>query len=123
MKMRFMCLCLLGTLSAFAADNIPVVTEATFNQDIKSGVVLVDFFAPWCGPCKQMSSVLDAVSRNLQPGTRIIKVNIDKSRSLMDSNQVSALPTLVLFKNGKEVGRLTGFNDQRAVENFINTAK
>lgn len=120
MFLRLFILTLLGTLPAFAG-SIQVVNEQNFDQEIKSGVVLVEFYGPWCGPCKRLSPVLDKIADNLPEGKKIVKVNIDQSKDLAKQYDVSGVPTMILFKKGKEAGRLVGGYDQQSIEDFINS--
>lgn len=122
MYLWLLCLALFGTLPAVAAE-VPVVTEQDFDDTIKSGVVLVDFYGAWCGPCKKLSPVIDSAADKLQGGKKIVKVNIDQSRALADRYNVRAVPTLILFKNGSEVDRMQGAVSEEAVLEFINSAK
>lgn len=119
---HLVCLALFGTLSAFASEGVQDVHEQNFDSEVKSGIVLVDFYGSWCGPCKQLSPILDKVSQDLK-GAKIVKVNIDKSKSIASRYDVNAVPTMILLKNGKEVGRLVGFNNKAAIENFIDSAR
>ncbi len=70
--------------------------------------VLVDFYAPWCGPCQMMGPILDEVNSRLRGRLRVVKINTDKYPQLASRYQISALPTLVLFKNGEPSDRLEG---------------
>jgi len=80
-----------------------------FNSLINSGKpVLVDFFAEWCGPCKTMAPILKDVKTNLGEKATIIKVDVDKNQNAAMAYQVRSVPTLILFKNGKEVWKQSG---------------
>lgn len=70
--------------------------------------LLVDFSAPWCGPCRMMEPILDQVSAQMKQQLRVVKINTDNYPELASQYQVHALPTLVLFKNGQPVDRLEG---------------
>ncbi len=122
MYLWLLCLALFGTLPAVAAE-VPVVTEQNFDDSIKSGVVLVDFYGSWCGPCKKLGPVLDSAADKLKGGKKIVKVNIDQSKDLADRFNVRAVPTMILFKNGKEVDRMQGAVSEDDVLDFINSAK
>jgi thioredoxin 1 len=86
------------------------------NQD---KVVLVDFYADWCGPCKMMSPVLKQVKDNLGNRVSIIKINIDKNLSLATKYQVRGVPTFLLFKNGEQLWRQSGVVQKDDLINII----
>ncbi len=103
--------------------NIKHLAEDTFNKDIQDGIVLVDFYADWCGPCRMMTPVLENVAKELKGQAIIGKLDIDKAQRIASQHQVTSIPTLVLFKAGKEVGRLVGLRDAAAVKQLIEGAK
>ncbi len=70
--------------------------------------VLVDFYASWCGPCQMMAPILEQVNAQLKPKLRVVKIDTDKYPQLASQYQIHALPTLVLFKEGKPVDRIEG---------------
>ncbi len=84
----------------------------SFDSIIKGEqIVLVDFFATWCGPCKMMSPILDQLKEQLSDGLRILKVDVDKNPAVAAQYQVRGVPTLILFKNGKVLWRQSGVVD------------
>lgn len=92
------------------SGNVPAVTADAFAQDVlaSDGVVLVDFWAPWCGPCRLMGKTLEQVGPEYTGRLRIVKLNVDDHRSLAQRYGVRAIPTLVFFRSGKEVRRIQG---------------
>lgn len=70
--------------------------------------VLVDFYAPWCGPCQMMATILQQVNTQLKNRLRVVKINTDNYPELASEHRIHALPTLVLFKNGQPVDRIEG---------------
>ncbi len=86
------------------------------NQD---KAVLVDFFAEWCGPCKMMSPILKQVKDDLSDGVSIIKIDVDKNQALAAKYQVRGVPTLLLFKNGKQVWRQSGVLQKNEIIDVI----
>ena len=95
--------------------------EETFHEGIHSGIVLVDFYADWCGPCRMLTPVLEDVARELGDAAKIAKIDIDKAQNIASTFQVTSIPTLILFKEGKEVGRLVGLRDQETIKDFIHS--
>jgi len=87
------------------------------NQDKP---ILIDFFAEWCGPCKTMSPILKAVKDNLGNDISIIKVDVDKNQSLASKYQVRGVPTLMLFKKGKQLWRQSGVLSSKEIISIIN---
>ena len=80
-----------------------------FNDIINSGqLTLVDFFATWCGPCKQMHPVLDQLKQELGDSIRIVKLDVDKNEALAAAYRIQSVPTLMLFRSGQVVWRQSG---------------
>ena len=89
------------------------------NQDQP---VLVDFFADWCGPCKMLGPVLKQVKESLGERVSIIKIDVDKNQALAAKYQVRGVPTMLLFKNGKQVWRQSGVVQKDDIINVITSA-
>lgn len=81
-------------------------TKETFVEEINSEKVLVDFWAPWCGPCKMLSGTLDQIQK--ETNIKIVKVNVDEESELASIYNIRSLPTLILFKNGEMVNQIVG---------------
>ncbi|WP_405293485.1 thioredoxin [Algibacter sp. Ld11] len=81
--------------------------------------VLVDFYAEWCGPCKMMSPILKDVKDNLKNRVSIIKIDVDKNQAIAAKYQVRGVPTMLLFKKGKQVWRQSGVLDKNELINVI----
>ena len=84
--------------------------------------VLVDFWAPWCGPCKLAEPVLEELSEAYKEKLRIVKLNVDDNQSWPPKYGVMSIPTTILFKSGQEVGRQIGFAGKNAYEDLIKKA-
>lgn len=97
------------------------VNAEQFEEAINSGdKVLVDFFATWCGPCKFIGPVLEELADELEAGRQIIKVDIDQLPQVANQYMVTAVPTMVMFKDGAETGRLVGVHDEDAIMALFN---
>jgi thioredoxin 1 len=83
--------------------------------------VLIDFWASWCGPCKMMSPVVDQIAEELNDSVKVCKVNIDEEQNLAVKYNVMSIPTFVVIKDGKEVGRTIGVQDKNDIINIINS--
>jgi thioredoxin len=85
----------------------------TFDELLqKEPLVLVDFWAPWCGPCKMQTPILEKMSQSGAVAVTIVKVNTDESPDLAQKMNISSIPTLILFKNGKEVDKFVGLQSE-----------
>ncbi|HHT67246.1 MAG TPA: thioredoxin [Erysipelotrichaceae bacterium] len=90
-----------------------------FANAIKEGTVLVDFFASWCGPCRMIAPVLEQLAEE-NKDLLIIKVDVDKATALASQYQIQAIPTLMLFKDGKHMGTKMGYLNKNQLVKFVN---
>lgn len=90
------------------SEKIKILTDQNFQNKIKSGTVLVDFWAAWCMPCKMMAPVLNEVAEEAGDKVTIAKVNVDEQKATAAKFNIRSIPTLILFRNGKEVKRISG---------------
>lgn len=101
-----------------------IIGKEEFNDLVlktKDEIVVVDFFASWCGPCRMISPILDEVCDELN--VKLYKVDTDENGDLAQQNGVLALPTVMLFKNGEEISKFVGFKTNEEVKTFIQQYK
>jgi len=100
------------------SDKINNLTTDTFKQAVSSSAqpVLVDFWAPWCGPCKAIAPVLDELATEFDGRISIAKVNIDENEAIAAEYGIRAIPTMLLFKGGKLVDQLVGLMPKAALK-------
>lgn len=99
-----------------------LINNQEFDVKIKEGIVVVDFFAEWCGPCKMLAPVLIEISKEMKD-VRFYKVDIDKDNELVKRFNVLSVPTLLLFKDGVLVSKTLGYSPKNLIEIFINKVK
>ena len=101
------------------SEYVKHIEEKEFEAATKSGVVLVDFHADWCGPCKMIAPLLEAVAKELQGKASIVKVDVDNAQQVASTYQVTSIPTLILFNHGKVVDRIVGARSAKEIKEFI----
>jgi thioredoxin 1 len=105
------------------SDKILTLTDKNFQHQTKNKLVLVDFWAGWCAPCRMMAPVLNDVADELGGNSHVGKVNIEQFQSLAQKFQVRSIPTLILFNNGKEINRFVGVKNKEFLLQQINKIK
>lgn len=98
-------------------------TDQNFSEEISSGVVLVDFWATWCGPCKMIAPVLEEIDTEIGNEVKIVKVDVDNNQATAAEYQVMSIPSLLLFKDGELKAKTVGFQPKEALVEFINSNK
>ena len=104
-------------MSQYARD----LSEAALDDELLQSKepILVDFWAPWCGPCRAMSPAVDAVAQKLAGEAKVYKVNVDENPSVSPRFNIRGIPTLILFKDGREANRLIGLSSKEQIEALV----
>lgn len=84
------------------------LTPKSYKAETANGIVLVDFWASWCGPCRKMSPILDELANDKKLGLKVAKLNVDTYKAFAIEKGIQILPTLILYKDGKEIARFAG---------------
>jgi thioredoxin len=111
-----------GVSGTQAGSGAPrVVTDATFDQEVlhAQGTVLVDFWAPWCGPCRMVEPVVEKLARELSGKLHVAKVNVDENPAISQRYGVQSIPTMMLVRNGRIVDRWMGALPEMAIRNRV----
>lgn len=98
------------------------LNNENFSKEVKesSKVVLIDFYADWCGPCKMMSPIIDEIAKEVDDRVKICKLNVDESQNIAIEYNVMSIPTLIIFKNGIMVNNVVGLRQKQEILNIIN---
>jgi thioredoxin 1 len=104
------------------SELVAHITDTEFQDTVAKGVTLVDFWAPWCGPCRMIAPILDELAGELKDKARIVKINVDENPQVASQFGVMSIPTLLLFKNGKKVDQRVGGQAKPQLKAFIEQA-
>lgn len=104
------------------SDLIKQLNDDNFDQGIAKGIVLVDFYADWCGPCRMLAPVVEELAQEMSGKVTIAKVDTDQSVNVATKYEVTSIPTIILFKNGEIVKRVVGLKDLDALRKMVNEA-
>ena len=104
-----------------ASDNVLILNEDNFEQEVEksSRLVVVDFWADWCGPCKMLGPIIDEIADENEGDAVIAKLNVDEERNLARKFRVMSIPSILFFKDGKEVDRMVGVQSKEDLLNKI----
>jgi thioredoxin 1 len=94
-------------------------TDATFEQDTSQGLVLVDFWAPWCGPCQIMLPRLESLAASQGEKVHVMKCNVDENQATAMKFRIMSIPTMILFKDGVRVEQVIGLRELQDLEQLI----
>jgi thioredoxin 1 len=103
------------------SENVAEVNDANFEQDVLQSdqPVLVDFWAAWCAPCRMLSPTVEAVAEKYAGNARVVKINVDENPAVSQRFGIKGIPTLILFKGGKEEERVVGATSKDAISRMI----
>lgn len=96
------------------------ITDANFAAETDEGLVLVDFWAPWCGPCRMQGPILDGIATEYQDKVKIVKVNVDENPQTSQAHEIMSIPTLLLKKDGQVVEQMIGVQQKPQLEQVFN---
>lgn len=101
--------------------SVITINKNNFEEEVLKSekVVLIDFWASWCGPCRMMSPVIDEIAEEMGENIKVGKINIDEEKELAIKYDVMSIPTFIVFKNGNEVGRSVGVQDKEEIKNML----
>lgn len=98
------------------------LTESNFAEKTASGVVLADFFATWCGPCKMLGPIIEEIGEECDGSFSVYKIDIDEAEDVTMDLGIMSVPTLVIFKNGAEVQRMVGVQPKQTILDAVRAA-
>ncbi|MDF2503459.1 MULTISPECIES: thioredoxin [Clostridium] len=95
------------------------INDANFQEEVKSGTVVVDFWAAWCGPCKMLGPVINELSGELEGRAKFLKVNVDENPVVSSNYKIASIPTVLVFKDGNIAETLVGFRPKAALKEVL----
>ena len=103
------------------SEHVNEVSDSSFERDVLQSdrPVLVDFWAAWCAPCRMLAPTVEAVAQNFQGTASVVKLNVDDNPQVSQRYGIKGIPTLILFKNGKEEERVVGATSKEAISRMI----
>ena len=103
-----------------ASDKVKILTDGNFDEQIKQGVTLVDFWAPWCGPCRLIAPSVDALASEFDGRATVAKMNVDENPNVPARFRVLGIPTLLLFKDGELAETVVGLRPKDELAGLLN---
>ena len=102
-----------------ASDKLKTLTDSNFDQEIQAGVVLVDFWAEWCGPCRRIAPIVEELAGQYDGRATVGKLNVDENPNVPGRFMIRGIPTLLLFKNGQLADTLVGLAPKEDIAKMI----
>jgi thioredoxin 1 len=105
-------------------QHVPELSEAALDDELAQSKqpILVDFWAPWCGPCRAMSPAVEAAADKLRGNAKVYKINVDDNPAVSPRFNLRGIPTLILFKDGREANRLVGLSTKEQIEALVTSS-
>lgn len=99
------------------------ISAEQFEATINNGVAVVDFYAEWCNPCKMLAPIIEDIAESYKGKANVVKLNVDEAQTIAEQYGIMSIPTIMIFKDGKEKQRLVGFHSidelKQAIDNYI----
>jgi len=105
-----------------ASEKVMILNDSNFSQVISETTlpILVDFWAEWCGPCKMIGPVVEKIAEEFEGKVQVAKLDVDENHSIASNYKVVSIPTLILFKEGKEIERSIGYKNEEELRSLLN---
>lgn len=105
-----------------AGENVTILTKDNFEKEVVQSdkVVMVDFWAPWCGPCRAVGPIVDELAGEFKDRAKVAKLNVDEEGEIAAKFRVMSIPTIMVFKNGEMVEKLIGARPKNELEDVLN---
>lgn len=103
-------------------SKVTHLNESNFEEKTAQGIALIDFWAPWCGPCKMLGPILEEVAEELGSKVLVAKVNVDESPALAQKFNVMSIPAIFVMKDGKQINQMIGLQDKNALIRAVKEA-
>ena len=104
-------------------ENTKILSDDNFDDTIKSGVSLVDFWAEWCGPCKMQGPIIDEIASEMGDKFNICKLDTDKNIEIAQKYEITSIPSIILFKNGKQIEKVIGLQPKERLLELLHSAE